>query len=381
MKKGQEAARKGPSHPDEQIFERLRRIRRGLAASSLDALLVTCPENRFYLSGFLAEDVGLAESAGALLITRHRQFLLTDGRYQLQARRQSPDFELVIYKKGLAAGLKEALTRLGWKDGALIALEASFISWAQVERLKKVGPELSFIPYKDAVFKMRSIKSPAEIKSIRRAVQAAEEVFQQVWDSLREGMTEKEIAFQILEGLYTRADGPSFPPIVASGPNAALPHAVPTDRRIKKAEPVIIDMGARLDGYCSDMTRTIFLDEPSSEMKQVYMTVKRAQLKAQKGIKAGISCRDADLLARQVIEEAGYGNSFVHALGHGVGLAIHEAPALSFRNRKLLRPGMVITVEPGIYIEGKGGVRLENMAVVGVDRLEILNSDRWYYDF
>ncbi len=361
--------------------KRLASIRRGLSAAGLDALLVTCPENRFYLSGFMAEDMGISESAGALLITRRQEFLLTDGRYQVQAAEQAPGFRLVVYKKGLAQGLGQILDMQDADAFRVIAYEADFISCARLERLGKIKKGLSFVPYKDRIFSMRACKEAWELERIRQAVHVAESVFQDIYESMRVGMSEKEVAFRILEGLYTRADGPSFPPIVASGPNAALPHAVPTDRKIGAGEPVIIDMGAKLNGYCSDMTRTIFMGEPDAEMKRIYMTVKEAQKRAQEGIRAGITCRQADLMARRVIEAAGYGQAFVHALGHGVGLAVHEAPALSFRSRKKLRAGMVITVEPGIYIEGRGGVRLENMALVEDDGIEILNSSRWYYEF
>ena len=179
-----------------------------------------------------------------------------------------------------------------------------------------------------------------------------------------------------------RCEGPSFPPIVASGPNAALPHAVPTDRVIQRGETVIIDMGARVEGYCSDMTRTIIPGgDPPEDVRRVYAAVKEAQAAAQKAIREGMTGREADKVARRVIDQAGFGKYFIHSLGHGVGLAVHEQPSLSPRARKKLRAGMVVTVEPGIYIKGLCGVRLENMGLVRPDGLELLSSGRWYYDF
>jgi Xaa-Pro aminopeptidase len=168
---------------------------------------------------------------------------------------------------------------------------------------------------------------------------------------------------------------------VASGPNAALPHAVPTDRPIQEGEPILIDMGARLGGYCSDMTRTIFLGEPRSSFKEVYAIVRKAQIAAQEALKAGLTGKQVDQVARDVIKDAGYGPRFVHSLGHGVGLAVHEAPTLSQQSRKMLRPGMVVTVEPGIYLPDQGGVRLENMALVEADGATILSKNDWFYEF
>ncbi len=363
------------------VEKRLARVRRSLGAAGLDGLLVTCQENRFYLSGFSAHDTAINESSGALLITRHRDFLLTDGRYQLQAREEAAGFQLIVYKKGLAEGCKQALEITGDSKINRIAYEPSFITCETLQRLRSALGDLEFKPYGQKLVTMRSIKDEQELDAIRSAVSVAEDILQDIWDRIKQGMTEKEVAFMLLEGCYLRADGPSFPPIVASGPNAALPHAVPSDRRIREGEPVIIDMGVRLNGYCSDMTRTLFVGEPDDQFRNIYMVVKRAQAAAQNGIAPGISARTADMIARKVIQDAGYGDFFVHSLGHGVGIAVHEMPTLSFRNRTHLRPGMVITVEPGIYLPGRGGVRLENMAVVREDGLEVLNSSRWYYEF
>jgi len=362
----------------EEMDKRIQKLRKSLSARRLDAALITGPENRFYLSGFLAEDPGLTESAGALLISRASKILLTDGRYEIQARQQAPDFEIAIYKKGLAYTLKRLFSKIGVKR---CAYEPAFISCSRFEGLKRAVAGVSWHVLGDICLKMRLLKDGQERQRIRKAQKAAESVFEQVFPEIMPGRTEKEIAFMILEGLHVRADGPSFPPIVASGPNSALPHAVPSDRKIKEGEPVIVDMGARLGGYCSDMTRTVFCGSPSEKFRKIYSVVREAQNAAQEAVRPGMTGREADSLARKVIEGAGLGRYFVHALGHGVGIAIHEAPAVSSGCRKKLREGMVFTVEPGIYVQGEGGVRLENMGLLRESGFEIMTSERWFYDF
>ena len=358
--------------------KRLSRLRRSLSARDLDAVLITCPENRFYLSGFQAEDLSLSESSGSLLITRNENLLLTDGRYKEQAQREAPLFRTLLYKRGMPLLVAKLFRELDIKR---CGYEPGFISCQTLKRLKEAVYPRTFTDFGDLLFRMRAQKDRPETERIKEAQKVAEEVFEDAISILRPGVTEKEIAFEILKGLYLKANGPSFPPIVASGPNSALPHAVPGKRRIRQGEPIIIDMGARLDGYCSDMTRTMFIGEPDDFMKEIYSVVRKAQEAAQDFIRPGVRARDADRAARDVIKRYGYEKYFCHGLGHGVGVAIHEAPALSFRNRKHLKAGMVVTVEPGIYIPGRGGVRLENMGIIREDGIEIITSKKWYHDF
>jgi len=358
--------------------ERLSRLRRSLAARDLDAVLITCPENRFYLSGFQAEDLSLSESSGCLLVTRSENLLLTDGRYKEQAQMEAPLFQILLYKRGMPLLVARLFRELEIKR---CGYESGFISCKTLKRLKKAVYPRTLVDFGDLIFRMRAQKDRLEIGRIEEAQKVAEEVFEDAISMLRPGVKEREVAFEILRGLYLKADGPSFPPIVASGPNSALPHAVPGKRRIQHGEPIIIDMGARLGGYCSDMTRTMFIGEPDDFMKEVYRVVKQAQEAAQDFIRPGVRASDADRAARDVIKSYGYEKYFCHGLGHGVGAAIHEAPALFFRNRKHLKVGMVVTVEPGIYIPGRGGVRLENMAIIQEDGLQIITSKKWYYDF
>ncbi len=356
----------------------LNRIRAIIRTRGLDAFLVTCPENRLYISGFSAEDPGLNESAGALLITLQEHMVLTDGRYIGSAQMEAPGWAVKVYKKGLPNILKSLSRQISLKR---IGYEASFITCQRFHELEKALPNTEFLALDGRIERIRACKAPSEYTLIKKAIQAAEDIFDGIWRGIEAGMTEKQVALQILEGLWERSDGPSFPPIVASGPNAALPHAVPTDRRIKEGEPIIVDMGARVSGYCSDMTRTIFLGTPMEPFKEIYSVVKRAQARAQRALKAGMTGREADQVARKTIKAAGYGAEFVHGLGHGVGLAVHEAPTLSPRARKRLKPGNVVTVEPGIYLPELGGVRLENMVLITESGAEVINSQKWYYDY
>lgn len=358
--------------------ERVRRIRAVLRGRGLDAWLVTSPHNRRYLSGFTADDADMSESAGALLILAHEAILLTDGRYTTQADMETLGWRIIEYKKGLARALKGlagecTMRRVGYEPG--------FLTCRRFDAIKKALDETEFLSLAGRIEGMRACKTASELGVMRRAVSAAETVFDEVWEAIRPGMTERQVAWRIIEGLWNHAGGPSFPPIVASGPNSALPHAVPTDRVVREGEPIIIDMGARLAGYCSDMTRTVFLGEPRPVFKGLYRAVRSAQLAAQARLRAGLTGREIDSVARAVIAEAGYGPQFVHSLGHGVGLAVHEAPSLSPRYLKKLQSGMVVTVEPGIYLPGEGGVRLENMAVIEDHGITVLNQDRWFYDF
>ncbi|MCI5132846.1 MAG: peptidase M24 family protein, partial [Candidatus Electrothrix sp. EH2] len=226
------------------------------------------------------------------------------------------------------------------------------------------------------VERMRVIKTEEEIQLIKQSVLLNEQVFQAIHKTVAPGMTEIETALALEQTMRTMgAEIPSFKTIVAFGSNAAKPHAVPTDRVLQDGEIVLIDMGLVLHGYCSDMTRTFVVGKPKKKFKQRLRVVRKAQLAGIKAVRAGAVCREVDKAARRVIADAGYGNFFGHSLGHGVGLAVHESPGLGPRNRKKLRPGMIVTIEPGIYIPGWGGIRLENMAVVREDGCELLNED------
>ncbi len=345
-----------------------------MRAKGLDAMLITGPENRRYLSGFSADDLALDESAGALLVLANEAIVLTDGRYRLQAESEATGWQVRVYKKGLHEALKTITAQASVKT---IGYEPRYMTCERLEAIQKAISDIELLALSGKVEQLRVIKDKDEVKSIQRAVDVAESVLKQVVSELRPGMTEKAICWRILEGLYRASEGPSFPPIVASGPNAALPHAVPTDRQVMPGEPIIIDMGAKVNGYCSDMTRTVFLGRPKDRILEIFRVVRAAQEAAQKAVSPTMTGQEVDKVARSIISRAGYGSYFVHGLGHGVGLQVHEAPALSPRNRKRLKAGMVATVEPGIYLPNEGGVRLENMVLVTDSGAQALNKLDW----
>lgn len=362
----------------------LSRVRARLKGLSSDTLWILRPENRRYLSGFEAPDVQLDESAGCLLITLERSLLVTDSRYTTEAQAQVVDTEVVTLRKDLAESLPEILEGLKTRT---LAFEPGFLIWATHRRvsraLKAARPRIRFQPLKGLVEKMREIKEPEEIDAMERASDLMGRVLDEVVPGMTPGRKESDIAWEI-KGLSREggAEGMAFEPIVASGPNGALPHAVPSERRLEAGEPVVVDVGVRVDGYCCDMTRTIFPgnSSPKGRFKDIYRTVRKAQLAALEAIRPGVETTRVDATARDLIREAGYGEYFGHALGHGVGLAAHENPRLAPRFPTSLKRGMVATVEPGIYVPGEGGVRLEEMIVVEETGARILTRADHFLD-
>lgn len=361
--------------------ERLARFRKIMEESELDGFLVAVPENRYYLSGYEAEDAQLTESSGYLLVTLARQFLLTDFRYKEEAEREAPDFDVHIYSDGLAQLLKDLFLTLGVE---ILGVEGHFLTYnttKEVEKaLKESRPSARLVATDGLVEGLRVVKEPDEIERIKKSLELTETVLVEAWGALSVGRTEREIAWGIERAIREGGgEAVSFPPIVASGPNASLPHAVPTERTIKPGEPVILDLGSKLLHYCSDMTRTWIAGEPDSRLKEIYTIVREAQLAAQDAIRAGRESGEIDGAARDLIARAGYGECFGHGLGHGVGLAVHERPGLRKTRPTVLMENMVVTVEPGIYLPGYGGVRLENMVRVTSTGCEVLNRKDLFY--
>jgi len=355
---------------------RRQKVRQAMAEAGLDALMVLESENRRYLSGFTGEDTQPDESAGALFITAEKLILATDSRFQLQAEREAPEFERVLYKSGVAKELPALLKPLG---AVRLGFEGARLSWAQhrkmTEALQTADMAVELVGTEDLVEKLRIVKSPPEVEAVRDALRLAEAVFVQVAGGLKAGMTEKEAAWSLEKALREAgADALSFPVIAASGPNSALPHAIPGDRPLQAGEPLLFDWGVRLNGYCSDISRTVVIGRKDETFQKVFQTVRDAQEMAIAAIKPGASARAVDQIAREHIEQAGFKGRFGHGLGHGVGLAIHEQPRLSPLSDAVLEAGMVCTVEPGIYLPDWGGVRLENMVAVTADGVEVLNE-------
>jgi Xaa-Pro aminopeptidase len=362
--------------------ERLAALRVLLAPQGLDGLLVLNPDNRRYLSGFTARDDLITESSGSLLITRDEALLFTDFRYLEWARAEVADFDILVYQAGLGTLLAE---QLGVRHVGRLGFEKYALTFGQHQRLTQAAAEanlsVAWVPTEGLVEGLREVKTAEEVALVRQALALTEEVLAEVAELLLPGLTERQVAWEIERRLREAgAAGLAFPPIVAAGPNSARPHHNPGDYQLREQEPIIIDMGGRVGGYCADLTRTIILGEPTERFREIYTTVRRAQAKAEAGLKAGMESLAGDALARDLIVKAGFGEAFGHSLGHGVGLAVHEAPSLSpVKERStVLQAGSIVTVEPGIYLPDWGGVRLEDLALVTDDGLEVLNRLGFY---
>jgi Xaa-Pro aminopeptidase len=350
-------------------IKRLRKLRTSIAEKGLDALLLSQPENLRYLSGFTG-------SSGWLLISGQNAILATDFRYVEQAKGDSPDFEIIQTKQDLRDWLPGLVSDLGWHK---LGFEANFISYEGYHKLseaiKTKQVNLELVPTTGIVEQLRSIKEPGELGFIIKAVELVDAVFEQTKSIIRPGITEKEAAWEIEKILRQEgSEGIPFEIIVASGSNSALPHARPAEKIICSGEPVLIDMGAKINGYCSDFSRTLFLGETDKSLQEVYNIVLKAQATAVERIESGMDASKADRLARSIVEQAGYGDAFGHGLGHGVGLTIHEFPTIGPRSSDSLADGMVFTIEPGIYLAGKGGVRIEDMVVLKNGKAKVLTK-------
>ena len=358
------------------IHGRITQIRHALVEKELGALMVSVQENRYYLSGFTGEDTQFDESAGVLIISARHLMLATDSRYEMQAQAEAAGFDIICHKKGLEKELPGIANALGIRRLGFESVRLSHkIHAAYADALGKLNPPVELAPTENMVESLRQIKSEDEIQRSINALRLAERAFSQVLDTIRPGLTERQAAWAMEKAMREAgAQGLSFPVIVASGPNSALPHAVPTDRKLAPGEPILFDWGARLDEYCSDTTRTVVMGKPDDHFKKVFDTVVMARDIAIAAIKAGASGTQVDKVARDHINQNGFADKFGHSLGHGTGLAVHEAPRLSPIKDDLLEAGMIVTVEPGIYLPDWGGIRMENQVVVRKDGAQVLND-------
>ncbi|MBU4186377.1 MAG: Xaa-Pro peptidase family protein [Proteobacteria bacterium] len=359
------------------IEKRVERLRKSLAENNIDTLMVLVEENRRYLSGFTGEDTQFDETAGALFITDQRLMLVTDSRNELQAANEAPLYEIISYKKGLTKELPNIINTLKTKRLGFESIRMSYMQYNKI--CKQFGSsdiDVELVEADNIMECLRIVKEQSELEEIKKALLIAESVFMNfVENTIEPGMTEKEAAWLLEKNMREAgADSVSFPIIVASGPNSALPHAIPGNRKFKKDEPILFDWGAKLNGYCSDITRTIVIGSPDDRFKKIFKTVLDAQNKAINAIKPGISSKAVDEVARDHIGSMGFKGKFGHGLGHGIGLAVHEPPKISPLKDTLLESHMVFTVEPGIYIPGWGGIRIENMVVVSENGAKVLNS-------
>jgi len=352
------------------MSDRLKKLRLKLAEMELDGFIISQSKNRSYISGVSSSD-------GYLIVSQNDAVLAVDGRYaEWASRKASPSSgikvlqiqgEMQQWLPDIVSGMN--IRSLGFEDSGLTYSVHSKI----LKALGLLEVKLELVPTSNMVSTLRAVKDEGELKTMQKAVAVADAAFERMKQQTKAGMTEKQVAW-LLE-IRLRENGSSAVPfgiIVASGPNSAFPHHAATDRPIGDGDPVVIDFGARVEGYGSDTTRTLCLGEPSGKFKEIYSVVLRAQQRAIDKIESGMTGKQADAIAREVIADAGYGEYFLHALGHSTGLEVHEEPRLSQTSEDVLLDGMIVTIEPGIYIPGWGGIRIEDMVVLERGKARVL---------
>jgi len=358
-----------------QSPSRLQRLRQRMADAGLPALLVSQPESRRYLSGYAAKDLPPRDSAGYLFITEDRQYLLTDPRTEGQAAAEAPSFELRVYRSG--APMSDALRELVAETGVqTVGFDAGYVSYALWRELRdKLEGAAALAPTPDLVDRLRMIKDSDEIAALRASIALNDAAFAHLARAVHVGMTEMELAWEMENFVRTHgAEGLAFDPITVAGPNSAIPHAVPSSRPVRGGELVLFDMGARLGGYCSDMTRTFCIDGVPAQLSEVWQVVLDAQRAAVERVRPGMTGAEVDAIARDAITQRGFGEAFIHGTGHGIGLEVHEPPWLTpTRGVDVLEPGMVFSIEPGVYLHGRGGVRIEDLVLLTESGAEVLS--------
>jgi Xaa-Pro aminopeptidase len=355
------------------MTDRLDRLRSVLAGLGADAALISHPTNRRYLSSFPARDHAPDESYGVLLVTNDAAILFTSttnlpwavGTVQspVEAQAWSRPWQTYVGNKLKTLGL----TRVAFEDLALPVADYNMIVAA--------AGDVEMVALGDEVHALRSTKDREEIQRIADAARITDTAFVDATENLQPGITERELAWNLEQSMRRHgATGIGFPVIVAAGPHGARPHHDPSPRPIAASEPIVIDMGAEVDGYSADLTRTIVIGTPDSTFQERYARVLEAQEAALSAIRPGMTGREADAVARDILTTSGLGEAFVHGLGHGVGLLVHEAPSLGTGSTDTLRPGHIVTIEPGIYFEGWGGIRIEDLGAVTDTGLNVLST-------
>jgi Xaa-Pro aminopeptidase len=345
-------------------MQKLSRLRKKFSDLKIDGILITDPVNVRYLSGFTG-------SSGFIIVSREWAVFATDFRYQEQVKQEIEGFDIWIEKTERTREIKKICDETGIKR---LGFEAHHVTYQVFRALSR--KRLKLKPVSDVVESLRIIKSPEEIAHVRTAVKRAEAAFKKLIPFIRKGATERSLALR-LERLLKSEGCKSIPfdVIVASGPVSAMPHAKASDRKLQAGDLVIIDWGGESGGYYSDMTRTVLLNgDDLSHQRKIYRHVLEAQKRAISKVRSGVSAAKVDAAARDHIESLGYGDFFGHGTGHGVGLAIHERPVVSWRSKHRLKNGMIFTVEPGIYVPGFGGVRIEDMILIEGGKAKRLTS-------
>lgn len=341
----------------------IEQIKKEVGKRKLDAMIFTDLINIRYLAGY-------SGSSGMLLVTPRSADFLTDFRYKEQSTREVKGARVTI----ITTSLMEEMSHLqAFVKAKSIGIEEQNLTFSQFRQLERMAPKKKFVPVSNLAEELRRIKSSAEIQKIAKAAGIADQAFARIVRFIKPGMTERTIAAQLDHTLkLLGSSNPSFDSIVGSGPNGALPHAKPGERKVRKGDFIVLDFGAIYQGYHSDMTRTVLLGKPTEKHQKIYDIVARAQMTGLKTVRAGIKGLEADRAARQVIDGAGYGKYYGHGLGHGVGLEVHESPNMGMRSENILPVNSIVTVEPGIYLPGWGGVRIEDLVAVTAKGCRIL---------
>lgn len=353
---------------------RVDRLRSTMKENQEDAFLVTDSHNRRYLSGF-------SGSAGWLLITQQSQYIITDGRYWDQAQRESPGFELMKFERTVHKSLARAtaclLEQLELGQGSRFSLELDNLSLLVFRKIQSALSELALevTESEGRVRDLRLVKDAEELNHLREAARIADSALGAALRDFKVGQSERQLKADIEHQILLQGGhGASFPTIVASGVNGSFPHAGASDKVIEEGELVTIDFGAVYNGYCSDMTRTIWFGEISSRLQEILGAVREAQARAAAAVKPGITTGALDAVARDYLEQCELGQWFVHSLGHGIGLEVHEPPTLGKGTKIVLVEGQLVTVEPGVYIPGETGCRVEDTVVLTADGALALNQ-------
>ena len=334
---------------------RISYLRDQMSKSDIDTLFISNKDNIRYYSGFTG-------TFAFLLISESKAIIITDSRYTLRAEEESPDYEIYNLKSG--DNWIENSTNI--TKTKLIGYEGDYVSVNLLNQLQKKAEKINtWKDFSEKITSGRIIKSNEEVEILQKTIDISDSAFNNISKKIKTGMTEKDVAWEVEKEMRELgAESPSFDTIVASGINGSKPHHSPTDKLIDNNEAITIDMGAKYKGYCSDLTRTIFIGDPDEKFKKIYTTVLKAQLISMETAQPDMTGEEIDKIARDIITSEGYGEYFGHSLGHGVGIEIHENPGVGPNSKNNIKPGMVYTIEPGIYIENWGGIRIEDMVIM-----------------
>ena len=335
-----------------------------LEKKGLDGILISNLTNIKYICGFTG-------SAASCLVTPEGQYFISDGRYIEQSKEQVKGFDCYL---DMSSHFNQIKNNKLNPDGLKLAFEGSHMSFTQYENMVALFSGTSWENTSMILEDLASVKDNYEIECIRTAVEITDKVYEEIIPMLRPGFTEQQVANEMVSKYREYAEGEAYSPIVATGPNGALPHAIPTDREFRKGDFIVIDAAAKYGGYHADMTRTPVVGEASEKHREIYAIVKEAQKRGCEIAKAGVPCKDVDFATRDYIDQMGYSEFYTHGTGHGLGLEIHTSPRFSPQSDQILEKNNVMTIEPGIYLAGWGGVRIEDDVIIGDNDCEILNK-------